>query len=145
MAHYTLLAEGSEGSSKQYDDYDSSTPDNDFFLEKNKTLQPQKPFYSRHIRPIALHSVLFTINLVMGFVIWYWARNRCPFGVYGPGLVYSKFIHLREAVAKKNFLHSTSSRRYSIRSKNLGFHQCLLQERFSEPEQAAQGTGTPFS
>ena len=145
MALYTLLTESSERPSKQYDDHDSSASASDLFLEKNRPLQPQKPFYRRHIRLIALHSLLFTINLMIGLAVWYRARNTCAFGVNGPGLVYSKFNAPREPVAKRNLPHSTGPGRHSIRCTNLGFHWCLLQKRLSQPEQVAQGTWTAFS
>lgn len=87
---YALLAEGSEGPGKQYDDHDSSASDSDPFLEKNTPLQPHQPFYRRYLRSIVLHTALCTFNLVFCLVIWHWARKDCPFGVYGPGLVYSK-------------------------------------------------------
>ena len=91
MAHYTLLAKGSESPSQQYGDHDGSATDNDLFMEKNLPLQPQKPFYRQHSKLIIFHSVLFTFNLVFCIAIWHWARKNCPFEVYKPSLVYSKF------------------------------------------------------
>ncbi|KAF6229662.1 hypothetical protein HO173_011308 [Letharia columbiana] len=89
MAHYTILAEDSESSSKQYDDRDSSVSDNDRFLEKDLPLRPQQPFYRRHFKSTVFHSVLCTFNLLFCLAIWQWPRNHCPFGVYGPSLVYT--------------------------------------------------------
>ena len=144
MAHYMLVAEGSESPSKQFQDDDSGASDNDSFLEKNLPLQPLKPFYHQHCRPIVLHSVLLTINLMIGLAIWHWASKQCPFGVYGPGLVYSKPISRRRAIAE-DVIHSASARCHSVPCTNVGFHQCLFQERFSQPKPVAQGTWASFS
>lgn len=122
MALYTLLTEGSERPSKQYDDHDSSASDSEPFLQTNRLSQPQKPFYRRHIRLISLHSLPFTINPMIGLAVWYRARNTYAIGAYGPGLVYSKSNPLREAVAEKDLPHSTGPGRHSIRRSNMEFH-----------------------
>lgn len=90
MAHYTLLAESSETPNKRYDDHDSSASDRHIFLEKDLPVRTQKSFYRQHFKSIIFHSVFCTFNLLFCFAIWHWAEEGCPFGVYGPGLVYSK-------------------------------------------------------
>lgn len=89
MAHYKLLTEGSESQSKQDNDQDSSAADNDPFLEKHLLLQAQEPFHRRHFKIIVLQSLFCTFNLVLFIAIWHLTRLDCPFGIYGPGLVYS--------------------------------------------------------
>ena len=92
MAHYRLSTESSERQNKQDDDQDSSAADNETLLEKHLLLQAQEPFHRRHFKIIVLHSLFCTFNLVLYIAIWHLASKDCPFGVYGPGLVYSMFI-----------------------------------------------------
>lgn len=96
MAHYTLLTEGSDRLSKQDNDHHSCASESDLFLENDLPLRPQKPFYHQCFRSIVLHSILCAFNLIFCLAIWYWARKDCPFGVYGPSLVYTPAL---EAIA----------------------------------------------
>lgn len=92
MAHYTLVAQGAESPSEQYHGNDSGdASDNDPFLEKNLQLLQQKPFIRRHFKSVILHSVLCIFNVLLCLGVLKWAQKDCPFGVYGPNLVYSKF------------------------------------------------------
>ena len=46
-----------------------------------------------------LHSLTF--NLLFYLAVWQWARRDCPFGAYGPGLVYSKLSDTEEVQQPK--------------------------------------------
>ena len=92
MAHYTLVAQGAEIPSEKYHEHDSGrASDNDPFLEKNLQFLQQKPFIRRHSKSVILHSMLCIVNVLLCLGVLKWARKDCPFSVYGPNLVYSKF------------------------------------------------------
>ena len=92
MAHYTLVAQGTESSSEQYHKQDSGDAfDNDPLLEKNLQFLHGKPFIRRHYKSVILHTVLCIINLLFCLGVLKWAQKDCPFSAYGPNFVYSKF------------------------------------------------------
>lgn len=92
MALYTLVEQGAKSPFEKYHEHDSGdASDNDPFLERNVQFLQQKPFIRRHLRSVILHSILCVVNVLLCLGVLKWARNDCPFSVYGPNLVYSKF------------------------------------------------------
>lgn len=87
MAHYTIVK---DESAQGYDDHESTISNEDLLLEKSIKSQIQKSFYRRHSRPILLHSLCFSLNLLFLISILRWATRDCPYGIYGPDLVYSE-------------------------------------------------------
>ena len=90
MVQYAPLAQGSESPNTQEIDHNNSATEYDLFLEKFLRLPPQKPLYRQHFKCIVIHLTLCALNFLSCLAVWSWSAKDCPFGVYGPNLVYSK-------------------------------------------------------
>ena len=108
MAQYSRLRESTDIPSRTYDDHDSgsSVCENDIFLEKSALPSSQKPFRRLNLSWIIVHTLLIASYLAFFLATWGWTRPECPYGVYGPGLVYSRHaaFHIAMDIAADNFV-----------------------------------------
>lgn len=91
MAAYTPLSKTSSWTDKPNDDSDGRWTDSDSFLEQSQQLQPRQSFYQRNWKSITFLCLTLISNIGTLLTAWHWARLGCPYGVYGPDLVYSEY------------------------------------------------------
>ena len=115
MAQYNLVRAMSEESRPGCEEDENAFSDDQNLLEKSIIPQIQKPFHRKHLKPIAFHSLCFCLNLVILVSTLRWARSDCPFGVYGPELVYSLCHHQpSDIIQLMTMSGSTSTRSYRL-------------------------------
>jgi len=99
MAQYCQLPKGLDVLYKPYDDQHgsdidrSSSSEDDLFLEKSQAIQTKRQVHRCHYKSIVVHLLLLTCNLTFCLGVWHWFTQDCPYGAYGPDLIYSRHFH----------------------------------------------------